>query len=136
MTGWTFFLRFTLSYTLVMASVGFFSVLIEMENPSLLNTPILMGIAYWCFYSYSIKNARIVQGKEKWRLVLLATLGDLLASIVLATPTALVAEIPFTWLLMGFAIVIPLHLLIFIGTAFFVKRQLVKLQPGFDTSSD
>lgn len=125
----SFFTRFTIVYTLVMAIAGIVLGLLEVESASSINTPILFAIAFWCFYSYSNKNARIIEGKEKWKLIFSALAGDLIASILFATPTAIVNEIPLNYLLIGMAITIPLHLLVFLAVNYVVKKQILKQLP-------
>jgi hypothetical protein len=124
-----FFARFSITYTLVMAAVGVVVGLLEIENATSLNTPILLGITYWCFYSYSNKNARIIEGGEKWKLIFSALAGDILATVLLGTPTMLANEVPVRFLFIGMAIVIPLHFLMFMAVNFGVKKQMLKQRP-------
>ncbi|MEP1551995.1 MAG: ABZJ_00895 family protein [Paraglaciecola sp.] len=84
----------TIVYTLVMALVG----VLEFKRGSRLNVPVLFGIAYWCFYSYSNKNSRVIVGREKWKLVFYAIAADVLASILLEVPTLLANEVPSKFL--------------------------------------
>ena len=53
-----FFIRFTLVYFLVMAATDIGLSLTGLENSSSLNMGILVGLAYWFFNSYSVKNGR------------------------------------------------------------------------------
>ena len=108
--------------------------LLEIENASSLNTPILLGISYWCFYSYTNKNERIIEGSEMWGLVFLALLGDILASTLLGVPAMLANEVPLRFLLVGMAIILPLHLLLFVAVNYGVKKQVVKQHPEFAKS--
>ncbi len=124
-----FFARFTVVYTLIMAAVGIMTGLLDIENASSLNTPILLGISYWCFYSYSNKNSRIIEGGEKWKLVFSAIAGDILASILLGAPTMLANEIPIKFLFVGMLVIIPLHMLLFIAINYGVKKQIIKQRP-------
>jgi hypothetical protein len=126
MSIFSFFLRFTIAYTLIMAGVGVTAGLIGFEEASSLNTPILLGISYWCFYSYSNKNSRIIEGSEKWKLVFSALTGDILTSILLGIPTMLANEIPVNVLFVGMMIVIPMHLLLFVVVNYGVKKQVIK----------
>jgi len=125
----SFFTRFTVVYTLLMAAVGIVAGVFEVESASHANTPILFAIAFWCFYSYSDKNGRIIVGNEKWKLIFAALAGDIIGTTLLAIPTVMLNEIPLNYLLMGMAIVIPLHFLIFLAVNHFAKKQILKLKP-------
>jgi hypothetical protein len=125
----SFFIRFTVVYTLLMAAVGIAAGFFEIESASSVNTPILVAIAFWCFYSYSDKNGRVIEGNEKWKLIFSALAGDIIGTTLLATPTVMLNEIPLEYLLMGMAIVVPLHFLIFLAVNYFAKKQILKLQP-------
>jgi len=129
MSIFNFFTKFTLVYTLVMAIAGVVLGLLEIESASSINTPILFVIAFWCFYSYSIKNARIIEGAEKWKLIFSALAGDIIASTLLAAPMVIANEIPLNYLLIGMSITIPLHLLIFVAVNYVAKKQILKLLP-------
>lgn len=120
------FFRFTIVYLLVMAVAGVVAGTLEMENPSTLNTPILIAITYWCFYSYSIKNKRIISAKAKWIIIWLLLAGDLLVSIILATPMVILTDLSISALAIGMGIVLPLHLLLFIAFEYMVRKQLLK----------
>lgn len=124
-----FFIRFTVVYTLIMAAAGITLGLLGVEKASNLNTPILLAISYWCFYSYSIKNSRIIEGGEKWKLVISALSGDILVSVLLGIPTMLVNEVPIKFLFVGLAVISPLHMLLFIAVNYGVKKQLLKQRP-------
>lgn len=124
-----FFSRFTIVYTLVMAAVGIAMGLLGVEKASSLNTPILLGISFWCFYSYSIKNSRIVEGSEKWKLVFTALAGDVIASLLLGVPALLVSEVPVKYIFLGMAITIPLHALLFVVVSYGVKKSLLTKCP-------
>ncbi len=124
-----FFTRFTFVYTLVMAVAGITMALLGVEKTSSLNTPILLGISFWCFYSYSTKNSRIIEGSEKWKLVFSALAGDVLASVLLGVPTMLANEVPIKFLLIGMAVIIPLHALLFLAVNYCVKKHLLKKRP-------
>lgn len=124
-----FFIRFSIIYTLVMAAAGITMSLLGVEKASSLNAPILLVISYWCFYSYSNKNSRIIEGSEKWKLIFSAIAGDVLVSLLLGVPTMLANEVPVKFLFVGMAVVIPLHLLMFIAVNYFVKKQLLKQRP-------
>ncbi|WDE02500.1 ABZJ_00895 family protein [Thalassomonas actiniarum] len=130
-----FFTRFTIVYTLVMAATGITMGLLEVEKADSLNTPILMAIAYWFFYSYSNKNSRVIEGSEKWKLIFSALAGDVLASLLLGIPAMLANEVPVKFLLVGMAVIIPLHLLLFIAVNFGVKKQIVKQRPELAQNS-
>jgi hypothetical protein len=125
----SFFIRFTASYALIMAIVGITMGMLEVESASSLNTPVLFAIGFWCFYSYANKNSRIVAGNEKWKLIFTALAGDVLASTLLAIPTAIANKIPLEFILIGMAIVTPLHLLVFLAVNYVVKKQMLKLKP-------
>ncbi len=120
------FFRFTIIYFLVMAVAGVVAGELEMKNPSTLNTPILMAITYWCIYSYSLKNKRVISAKAKWLIIWLLLAGDLLVSIILAMPMVMLTDISIYALAIGMAIVLPLHLLLFIAVEYFVRKQLSK----------
>ena len=124
-----FFTRFTLVYIVVMAIGGVTMGLLGVEKASSLNTPILLGVSYWCFYSYANKNAKIIEGNEKWSLIFLALLGDLITSTLLGIPTMLANEVPIKFLLIGLVIVLPLHLLLFVVVNYLVKKLIVKQRP-------
>ncbi|MFQ6372433.1 ABZJ_00895 family protein [Shewanella sp. YIC-542] len=124
-----FFTRFTIVYTLVMAAVGITMGLLGVENANSLNTPILLAISFWCFYSYSTKNSRIIEGGEKWKLVFSALAGDVLASVLLGVPTMIANEVPIKFLFVGMAVVIPLHALLFVAVNYGVKKHLLKKRP-------
>jgi hypothetical protein len=124
-----FFTRFTLVYTLAMGIAGIALGLLEVESASSINTPILFAIAFWCFYSYSSKNSRVIEGAEKWKLIFSALAGDIIASALLAAPIIIADEIPLDYLLIGMAITIPLHLLVFMAVNYVAKKQIIKLLP-------
>jgi hypothetical protein len=124
-----FFTKFTLVYTVLMAIAGVILGLLEVESASSVNTPILFAIAFWCFYSYSSKNARVIEGAEKWKLIFAALAGDIIASSLLAAPMVIANEIPLNYLLIGMAITIPLHLLVFVAVNYVAKKQILKLLP-------
>lgn len=126
-----FFIRFTVSYTLIMAAAGVSMGLLGVEKASVLNTPILIGISYWCFYAYSKSNSKVIISNEKWKLISLAVLGDILASLILGTPTMLANDVPIKFLLVGMAFIIPLHIILFIAVNFVVKKQIsnILLEP-------
>ena len=126
-----FFLRFTLSYIVIMAVVGIIIGHLGVKSATSLNIPILLGITFWCFYSYSTKNSRLIEGGEKWKLVLTAIAGDILATIILGTPTMLATGTPIKYLLIGMVITLPLHALLFIAVSYGVKKNLVKNHPDF-----
>jgi len=85
MTKTAFFIRFTIVYTVAMAITGVSMSLIGFEEVSHLNTPILMSISFWFFYSYSNKNERVIVGGETWALIFLALLGDIITTVLLGT---------------------------------------------------
>lgn len=124
-----FFTRFTLLYIVVMAIAGVSMSLLGVEQASSLNIPILLGISYWCFYSYANKNAKIIERNEKWNLIFLALLGDLITSMLLGVPTMLANEVPIKFLLIGLVVVLPLHFLLFLAVNYGVKKQIVKQRP-------
>lgn len=129
-----FFTRFTAVYTLVMAAVGITMGLLGVEKASSLNTPILLGVSFWCFYSYSTKNSRIIEGSEKWKLVFSALAGDVLASILLGVPTMLANGVPVKFLFVGMVVIIPLHTLLFVAVNYGVKKYLLKSRPELEQS--
>ncbi|QMV14000.1 hypothetical protein Vspart_01248 [Vibrio spartinae] len=129
MTKIGFFIRFTAAYIVVMAIAGVAAGFLGMENASSLNTPILFGISYWIFYTYTNKNERLIESREKWHLILLALLGDVITTILLGIPTMLVSHIPLNFLLIGFLITIPLHFLLFLAVNFGVKKMMLKQNP-------
>ena len=120
------FFRFTIVYFLVMAVAGVVAGSLEMKNPSTLNTPILIVITYWCLYSYSLKNKRIISARAKWLIIWLLLAGDLLASIFLAAPMVILTDMSITALAIGMGIILPLHLLLFIAFEYMVRKQLIK----------
>ncbi|WP_341937635.1 ABZJ_00895 family protein [Marinimicrobium sp. C2-29] len=124
-----FFIRFTVTYTLVMAAAGIAISLMGAGSSIGLNAPILMGIAYWCFYTFSTKNARIIGDDEKWKLIFLALAGDILASVLLGTPTAMANDLPIMFLAVGLAIIAPLHFLLLMLANYAVKKALIKQRP-------
>lgn len=124
-----FFIRFTVSYTLLLAAAGIVISLMGLGTASSLNAPILMGIAYWCFYSFSTKNARIIGDDEKWKLIFLALSGDILVSVLLGTPTVMANDVPITFLFVGVAIIAPLHFLLLLLVSYAVKKALIKQRP-------
>lgn len=124
-----FFIRFTVIYTVVMAAAGITLGMLGIEKSSGLNTPILIGISYWFFYSYSNKNSRTIEGSEKWKLILFALFGDVLTNILLGTPTMLANEIPLKFLFVGMAIIIPLHFLLLVIVNYGVRKQIIKQRP-------
>ncbi|MBL4608386.1 MAG: ABZJ_00895 family protein [Pseudomonadales bacterium] len=120
------FFRFTAVYALSMIVIGFVVSFLELENASSFNTPILIVIAFWCFTSYSKSNKRISSSKEKWKIIWLFLLGDILVSVLLATPLIITSEVPLRFFLIGFAIAMPLHLIMLMGVDFIVRKQLTK----------
>ncbi len=124
-----FFMRFTIIYMLVMAATGIVMGILEVGNASNLNTPILLGISYWCFYSYTNKNSRIIEGNEKWKLIFLALAGDAFVSILLVTPTLIAADVPIKYMYIGLAVIIPFHLLLLMAVNYGVKKQILKQRP-------
>ncbi|MCQ3829276.1 hypothetical protein HXX02_07445 [Microbulbifer elongatus] len=134
MSIFSFFSRFTITYTLVMAAVGITMGLLGVEKASSLNTPILMGISFWCFYSYSIANSRIVEGGERWKLVFAALLGDVIASLLLGVPALIVSDTPIHYTFLGMAIVIPFHALLFVVVSYIVKKPILKKYPELEQS--
>ena len=133
MSMFGFFIRFTLVYTVVMVAAGVLMALLDVEKASILNTPILLGVSYWCFYSYSLKNSRVIAGGEKWLLILLALAGDVLSSALLGVPAMLAEDVPIKYLLIGMAVIIPLHLLLFLAVNFGVKKLMLKQYPDLAT---
>lgn len=129
MSIFRFFIYFTVLYTVAMAAVGLVSGIAGIENPSNLNTPVLLAIAFWVFYSYSDKNSRLVAGSEKWKLVFVALAGDVLGSCLLVIPLVILEEIPLLMLFFGMLIVIPLHLLLLVLVNSFVGKYLLKKRP-------
>ncbi|WP_347331740.1 ABZJ_00895 family protein [Marinimicrobium locisalis] len=124
-----FFIRFTLTYALVMAAAGITISILEVKSASSLNTVLLMAVAYWFFYSFSTKNSRIIEGNEKWSLIFLALAGDVLTSVVLGVPAMLANDLPLGYFLIGLAIITPLHFLVLVVVSFGVKRILTKHHP-------
>lgn len=129
MTKFGFFTRFTLAYIVTMAIAGISMSLLGFEKTSSLNTPILLGISYWVFYSYMNKNERIAEGGEKWSLVFLALIGEIITTILLGIPTLLANEVPIKFLFIGLSIVIPLHLLLLVAVNYGVKKMMLKQRP-------
>lgn len=129
MSNLAFFIRFSITYMLIMAVAGITLGLLQVENASSINTPIFLALSYWFFYSYSNKNSRIIQTSEKWKLICLALAGDFIVSILLGIPTMLANEIPLEYLLIGMAIVMPMHFLLLIAVNFGVKKQILKQRP-------
>ncbi|MDW6092594.1 ABZJ_00895 family protein [Vibrio rhizosphaerae] len=130
MTKIGFFIRFTVAYTVVMALAGLFAGFLEMEeHASSLNAPILLGVSYWVFYTYTNKNGRLVEKREKWHLMGLALLGDVIATLLLGTPTMLANGLPIQYLVIGLLIAIPLHLLLFLFINYCVKKSIIKQRP-------
>jgi len=126
-----FFLRFTLSYIVVMTIVGMIIDFLGIRSASSLNIPILLGIAFWCFYTYSTKNSRLIEGSEKWKLIISAIAADIVATIVLGVPFMLANELSIKFLFIGMVITVPLHALLFIAVSYGVKKNLVKNHPDF-----
>lgn len=124
-----FFMRFTITYAVVMAAAGLTVGVLGIENTTSIETSILFGTSYWCIYSYMNKNKKIVDGNEKWSLILLLILGDVITSIALAIPTMIADEISIKFLFIGMAIIIPLHGLLFVAVNYGVKKQMIKQQP-------
>lgn len=131
-----FFIRFTVSYTLLLAAAGIVISLMGLGTASSLNAPILMGIAYWCFYSFATKNARMIGDDEKWKLIFLALAGDILVSVLLGTPTVMANDVPITFLFVGVAIIPPLHFLLLLLVSYAVKKSLIKQRPELIESEE
>ncbi len=124
-----FFYRFTVSYIIVMALIGTVVGLLEFEMAGSLNTAVLAGIYYLWFYNYSNKNSRIVRGSEKWTLILLSLIGDIITNLILVTPAIILESVPIKFIVYGELIIIPLHTLLFFAMASVVKRQMLKQRP-------
>jgi hypothetical protein len=124
-----FFLRFTISYTILMAATGVTLGMLGISHAGNVNAPILAIIAYWFFLSYSKKNQRIMDGPEKWKLIWAAVAGDVFTSILLGTPTMIANGVPIQFLFIGMVFVIPLHLVLLVAVSYGVKRQLMKQRP-------
>ena len=113
MTKLSFFIRFTLAFTLTMAFAGITFGLLELDNPGATNLIILFGLSYWFFHAFGKKNDLALLTKDKWPLIGVGMSGSLVSSILLAIPTALSMEMPLEYFLFGLLISIPLSLLVF-----------------------
>ena len=129
MTYLRFFVLFSLTYVVGLVIAGTLVSLAGINNPGSLNTPLLFGISFWWMYRFSEKNARVVQGKGKWKLVLLVLLADVLISFLLGAPSFINEGKPVYYLLLGLLIIAPVHLLLLVGTCYFVKKSIVKKHP-------
>lgn len=129
MSIFRFFIYFTVLYTVGLAAVGIVSGIIDMKNPSVLNTPVLLATAFWVFYTCGDKNSRIVMGSEKWKLVSVALLGNVLSTCLLATPLFISGDFTLLMLLFGMIVIIPLHLLMLLFVNAFAGKYLLKSRP-------
>ncbi|WP_087023059.1 ABZJ_00895 family protein [Thaumasiovibrio subtropicus] len=127
-----FFLRFTLWYLALMVAVGFAADTLGLSNASAMNSPLLMGLAFYLFYLYSARHKRLIEKKEKWSLIGLAILGDALVSIVLGGMSLAAQGVPVMYLFVGLAIALPLHFLILIAVEFGTRGALKKRFPEWD----
>ncbi|QPG06911.1 hypothetical protein IT774_07315 [Salinimonas marina] len=129
MTYLRFFVLFSLTYVVGLAVAGILVSLAGLNNAGSLNTPLLFGVSFWWMYRFSETNARVVQGKGKWKLVLLVLLADVLIFFLLGAHSLLNQEKSLYYLLLGLLIVAPVHLLLLVATCYFVKKSIVKKHP-------
>ncbi len=129
MSTLNFSIRFIITYSLSMVAAGVIAGLLGISKASSLNTPILFAILYWCLYSYSTKNSRLIAGKEKWKIILITLTANILISTLLAVPTLLSMQIPMKYLLVGLIVVIPTHIITVLLVNWVVKKQIVKKLP-------
>lgn len=120
-----FFLQFTVIYTLMMIIFSILQYLIDFEQMPLLNIPALFGIAYWLFYTYSKKNARIMEGREKRDLLILAIFSHVTGAMLLSALSIYMGQITFLEALFGIVLLAPINLIIFLAASYAVNRNLV-----------
>lgn len=112
-----FLVRFFLIYLFAMGSLGVTTgILIEkgileinQSSVSSFNTPILMLIAGSCFFLFAKRNSRLLANKELWLLSLIATIGNLLATIILVIPTVIMDEMPLFVLMISFVFMLTIQ---------------------------
>lgn len=114
MTKLSFFIRFTLIYTLTMAGLGIVFGLLELENAGATNFILLFGVSYWFFHAYGKNNNLAVATKKKWPLIGIGLVGSLITTVLLGIPTAISMAIKLEYFLFALLITQPLNLLVFV----------------------
>jgi hypothetical protein len=114
MTKLSFFIRFTLIYTLIMAGLGILFGLLAVENAGATNLILLFGVSYWLFHAYGKKNSLSLVTEEKWSLIGIGMLGSLITTVLLGIPTAMSMAIELEYLLFALLVTLPLNLLVFV----------------------
>lgn len=128
-----FFTRFTLVYFFIKTTLVMTAQL-DIERVGGLNLPILIGISFWVFYTYTMKNNRLIKGTDKWELVFYALGGDMLVNIILSTIMIMQYDASIKFVLAGMLMAIPLHIILLLLSNFLLNKQIVKQYPELISS--
>jgi hypothetical protein len=89
---------------------------------------ILLGISWWCLSSYSAKNSRKIEGREKWKLTGVVLAGSILVEMLLFSLAFLVKELPLNSILIKLVIAIPCNFLAILIAHWGVKKEILMKQ--------
>lgn len=128
------FFKFTLSYAFSMGTASFIVGFFGLDDTGFI-TLILLGISWWCLDSYSVKNSRIVEGKEKWKLTGVVLAGSVLVEFFLLSTALFTKEIPLNiFLITNTLIIIPTNLLTILLAHWAVKKEILIKRKAQSTS--
>ncbi|MGB3210179.1 MAG: hypothetical protein WBB19_05695, partial [Desulforhopalus sp.] len=85
---------------------------------------ILLGISWWCLDSYSVKNSRVVEGREKWKLTGVVLAGSICVEFFLLLPPILAKQIPLNIFIITILLTIPINLLTILLAHWGVKNEI------------
>ena len=127
-----FLKRFTIVYAVVMTVISFILWLINQHDAGSFNAPVLLISSFLCFYVYSNKNSRILEGREKWTLIFMAIAVDFVANILFGIMTMTGENGSAGLFNRELLITVPLSIALLIAVSFGVKKQLLNQRPELD----
>lgn len=127
-----FLKRFTIVYAVVMTVISFILWLINQHDAGSFNAPVLLISSFLCFYVYSNKNSRILEGREKWTLIFIAIAVDFVANILFGIMAMTGENGSAGSFIVNVLITVPLNIALLIAVSFGVKKQLLNQRPELD----
>ncbi|MFT5700440.1 MAG: hypothetical protein ACI8ZB_003314 [Desulforhopalus sp.] len=124
MSIFSLFLRFTISYAFAMVTAYVTVAFFGLDDTGFISL-ILLGISWWCLSSYSVKNSRKVEGREKWKLTGVVLAGSILVESLLFSLALLIKEVPLNAVWIKLVIAIPSNFLAILIAHWGVKKEIL-----------
>ena len=121
------FLRFTIAYAFAMVTAYAMVAFLGLDDTGFIAL-ILLGISWWCLSSYSAKNSRKVEGREKWKLTGVLLAGSILVELLLFSLALIVKGFPLNSVLIKLVIAIPSNFLTILIAHWGVKGDRSRVQ--------